>query len=132
MQNIKTTFLFILSIFRPYKLYIIGLLAIELVWAINSSARPYLVKIIVDSLDYNNFNASSPIAKSFLLFTVLSIIQVFLFRISDYLYAKMMPFVIKDTILRCFKRVNRLPYLYFKDTFGGSIASNIYDNPLLV
>ncbi|MDP5020558.1 MAG: ABC transporter ATP-binding protein/permease [Rickettsiaceae bacterium] len=127
MQNIKTTFLFILSIFRPYKLYIIGLLAIELVWAINSSARPYLVKIIVDSLDYNNFNASSPIAKSFLLFTVLSIIQVFLFRISDYLYAKMMPFVIKDTILRCFKRVNRLPYLYFKDTFGGSIASNIYE-----
>lgn len=38
-----------------------------------------------------------------------------------------MPFVIKDTILRCFKRVNKLPYYYFKDVFGGSIASRIYE-----
>lgn len=127
MKNIKTTFLFILTIFLPYKLYIIGLLVIELLWAINSSARPYLVKIIVDLLNYNNLDLSSPITKSFLLFTILSIVQVFLFRVSDYLYAKMMPFAIKDTILCCFKKVEKLPYLYFKDMFGGSIASNIYE-----
>jgi len=126
-KNIKTTYVFILSILRPYKWYIVGLLVIELIWAVNSSVRPYLIKTIVDSLNDNNKALSSLTTKPFLLFAILSIVQVFLFKISDYLYAKMIPFAMKDTILRCFKRTNKLPYLYFKDTFGGSIASKIYE-----
>lgn len=126
-KDIKTTSSFILSILRPYKGYIVGLLVIELVWAINSSVCPYLIKIIVDSLNDNNQALTSLSAKPFLLFAILSIVQGFLFKISNYLYAKMIPFAIKDTILRCFKRINKLPYLYFKNTLGGSIASKIYE-----
>ena len=127
IKDIKTTALFILPILSPYKFYIIGLLTVELVWAINSSIHPYIIKMIVDYLNHDNFNLSSAITKPFVLFTILSIVQVFIFRVSDYLYAKMMPFVIKDTVLTCFKRVNKLPYSYFKDAFGGSIASRIYE-----
>lgn len=127
IKDIKATALFILSILSPYKFYIIGLLTVELVWAINSSIHPYIIKMIVDYLNNDNFNLSSTITKPFALFTILSIVQVFIFRVSDYLYAKMMPFVVKDTVLTCFKRVNKLPYSYFKDAFGGSIASRIYE-----
>lgn len=127
IKEINTTFLFILSILSPYKFYIIGLLTVELVWAINSSVHPYIIKMIMDYLSHDNFNFSSTVIKPFVLFTILSIVQVFIFRVSDFLYAKMMPFVVKDTVLACFKRVNKLPYSYFKDAFGGSIASRIYE-----
>ena len=127
IKEINTTFLFILSILSPYKSYIIGLLTVELVWAINSSIHPYIIKMIIDYLSHDNFNFSSTVIKPFALFTILSIVQVFIFRISDFLYAKMMSFVVKDTVLACFKRVNKLPYSYFKDAFGGSIANRIYE-----
>jgi ATP-binding cassette subfamily B protein len=123
----KATFRLIFSVLYPYKFYVFALLLVELVWAINSSIHPYLIKIIVDSLSHDLFDFSPLASNSFFLFIALSVIQVFVFRISDYLYAKMMPFVIKDTILLCFERVSKLPYYAFKDDFSGSIASRIYE-----
>lgn len=123
----RSTIHFLLNALKPYKLYTVGLILIEIFWAFDLSIRPYLIKVIIDKLETmphqteTNFFLSWPI----IFYITLSILGVFIFRLSDYIYLKMVPLFRNNLILKSFKLVQRKNYKYFQSHFGGAIATKI-------
>lgn len=84
---------FIIKIIAPYIIYIIALFLIEVAWGLDLSIRPYIIKIIIDTLtqckmeESNSFFIFSPIV----VFTLISVVQMAIFKFGDYLYAKITP-----------------------------------------
>ena len=125
MQRASIAFIFKLMI--PYRAYLLGLFLIEIAWALDLSIRPYLIKIILDRLEQNAINSQlfDLMIVPASLFIFFSIVRIFIFRGSDYIYSQMMPFLRKDVILACLERTQQQSYSYFQKHFGGTIATKI-------
>jgi len=121
------TFKFILDALKPYKWHIIGLSFIEVFWAIDLSLRPYLLKVMIDRFEPVPLegNIHSPIFLPAVIYAVLSIISLFIFRASDLIYLKMVPLFRNDLILESLRRIQYHSYSYFQSHLGGSIAARI-------
>ncbi len=120
-------FQFIIDALKPYKWHLTGLSLIEVFFAINLSLRPYLLKVIIDRVESPFFKANLYYA-IFLpatLYAILSILNIFIFRISDFLYLKMVPLFRNSLILESLKRIQFHPYSFFQSHLGGSIAARI-------
>jgi ATP-binding cassette subfamily B protein len=118
---------FIYTLVIPYKNHLLGLGLAEIAWAFDLSIRPYLIKVILDRLEQNTADTdlSSFIIVPASLFIFFSIIRIFIFRGSDYIYSQMMPFLRKDIILGCLNQAQQQSYSYFQKHFGGTIATKI-------
>jgi ATP-binding cassette subfamily B protein len=99
---------------------------VELVWAIDLSLRPYLLKVIVDKLGgYSGEAIYDLLLFPSVAYTSLSILNIFIFRFSDLAYLKMMPVFRNNLMLRSLSIVQSRPYSYFQTHFGGAIATRI-------
>lgn len=117
---------FILDALKPYWLHLFFLGCIELFWAVDLSLRPYLVKVMLDKVEGH----VGKIIYSLLLYPAaiyifLSISSVFIFRLSDFIYLKVLPIFRNQLILKSLARVHQHPYSYFQKNFGGAIATRI-------
>src|SRR5436305_1752276 len=76
------------------KLYLLGFILIALVWAINMSVTPYLLKIIIDTVVQYAGNHQALLAKilipiaAYILMTILLNLN---FRLYDYINLKLYP-----------------------------------------
>lgn len=122
----STTYKFILQALKPYWLHLILLIIIELCWAIDLSLRPYLLKVMVDKLeDYSGEAIYTLLLYPSVAYTLLSILSVFMLRLSDWIYLKMLPIFRNGLMLKSLAQVNEHPYSYFQEHFGGAIATRI-------
>ncbi len=119
---------FIRESLAPYKLYIFTQIFIVLIYAIDSSLRPYLVKLIIDKL---NTTAVNQVIESVMGIAVVYIIMQFLmpilWRISDYCYLKYIPLLRSSTAHRMMLYTSRHSHHFFQNHFAGSIANKISD-----
>lgn len=121
---------FFLAHLKNKKRYIVGFAIISVVWAIEMTLSPYLLKLIVNAVDYNAANNKAmlhacimPIA----VYIIVSIVLNFNFRFHEYLNIKLYPQLKTQIISSMFAHILSYPVDYFYKNKGGSVAKKIFD-----
>lgn len=121
---LKFTFLFL----QPYKWSFFALMFIALLWAIDTSLEPYLIKIVLDILEqspeeggYLFFQLQYPV----FLYISLRFFMNLIGRIHDYISLKFLPHYNKSIIIHITRYIQNHSHSYFQHHFGGSLVSKI-------
>lgn len=127
--NLPTPFFAFLKIItKPYYCHIIGLVIVNLLWAIDLSLRPYIFKIILDRVD---LVASQDILEQ-VLWPIIGYLFLSLFgslnlRFYDYICLKMIPNLRADIQKELSYNVLGHSHSYFLNNFAGSLSGKISD-----
>jgi ATP-binding cassette subfamily B protein len=118
----------IVTFLKPHRFYFLGLLLIPFVWAIDVSLRPYLIKIMLDTLQTSESyytNLFLALRDPIIVYISLNFFINLVNRIYDYLSLKIIPDFNKGIVLGATKYIQKHSHDYFQNHFGGSIVSKI-------
>jgi ATP-binding cassette, subfamily B, bacterial len=126
----NTVGLFVWRYLRHEKKYLMGMLLTALVWSLEMSFSPYLMKVIIDTVvaEVNHpdrlFHA---IMMPMLLYASMSLILNISFRFYNYINLRLNP-KIKSTIHQdVFAYILKHSYAFYQDHFVGSLTRKIAD-----
>lgn len=89
MENINK---FIIEAIKPFKSLIIWQFIIAIIWSIDLSLRPYLLKIIINKIPgLNSDNINDELILPICFYLTMSLIVVIAFRIYDYIWIRLNP-----------------------------------------
>lgn len=121
---------FIWQYLKNRKLCLLGFFITALVWAIDMSLRPYLLKVIIDSVvqySPNHAKLIPAISIPAVLYVFMSMLLNITFRLYDYinlrLYPEMKAAVNKDM----FAYLIRHSHTFFQNNFSGNLTRKIFD-----
>lgn len=112
------------------KLYLIGLFFVTIIWAIELSLSPYLLKIIIDIVAKYPHEAAKFMASILLPaggYIALSIITNLSYQLSYYINLKLYPKIKTDIFHDLFLYVHDHSYSFFQNNFTGNITKKITD-----
>jgi len=121
---------FLLTILKPHKWLVFGLLMTGLIWGINNSLTPYVLKLIIDkavAFEGNKmavFDAVLPLGIIYILLWTLLVIDV---RFVDWLRLRLFPSVRFDIVNYMFSYLNKHSHSYFQNNFAGSLSNKVGD-----
>lgn len=121
---------FIWKYLKNKKLYLVAFSIIALIWAVNISLGPYLLKIIIDSVvqyPQDNSKMLSFVLMPATLYVALSIVTNITFRAHDYLNLKLSPFIKSSISVDMFSYLINHSYEFFQNNFAGSLTRKISD-----
>lgn len=131
MEHIpRTLWSFLGHFLRPYRFSVMGIVALGVIWAIEISLTPYLLKQIIDKAStssiefFNLFWALFPWALFYIAVTAVNSLS---FRIREWILLKLMPALRKDIWSFLYNYAMSHSYHYFQKNFSGSIANKISD-----
>jgi ATP-binding cassette subfamily B protein len=113
---------------RPYAFYAFIIILITFFWAANTAIEPYIIKVILDTLEKTPFKEDHLFYQLVLPMSVYISVRIFInlaSRVHDYVYLKVMPEFTKNIIIRLTKYIQKHSQSYFQHHFGGSLVSNI-------
>jgi ATP-binding cassette subfamily B protein len=119
---------FIYFFLKPYFLHTAIIILIIFLWAVNRAIEPYIIKVILDTLEINlpgENDLFSQLKYPILIFIALRFFMNIISRLHDYLYLKVMPNFDKNIIIRTTKYLEKHSHSYFQNHFGGSLVSKI-------
>ena len=119
---------FITHFLRPYSFYVVIIILITFLWAANRSIEPYIIKIILDTLEKTPLKEEHLFSQLLLPITTYIFVRVFVnfaSRAHDYAYLKVMPELDKSIIMKLTKYLQKHSQFYFQHHFGGSLVSKI-------
>ncbi len=125
----KTLPKFLWHFAKKFKLNLLGLCFVALVWASNISLTPYAMKLIIDGVSNTKDQEALFHAVLFpsLFYLFLSVIIGVTFRFYDYLAIKTFPDLKVNIITASFDFVQKHSYSYFQHHFAGSLSNKISD-----
>ena len=131
MNNLtsKQVFHFILSTLSPFPFTIIIVLLASLIWAVDTSFSPYLVKVIIDRVSISTAdnllgNVTTPAA----FYILISFLIECLFRLYSYFFEiRMVPNLRKNIAELSFIKLLNQDNKYYQDNFSGSLANKVND-----
>lgn len=123
----KSSSSFLLYFLKPYYLECIGMLVLGALWAVDLSLRPYITKIMLDTLEHTSpnsdlFNELIWPASSYI---ILGFVMNSVYRLHDYLSLRLMPSLYNDIVLKVLDYTQQHSHRYFQEHFGGSIVNKI-------
>jgi ATP-binding cassette subfamily B protein len=124
----QTPLRLILTFLKPHRAYFLGLLLISLLWAIDVSLRPYLIKLMLDTLQISqsdSVNLFLALKDPVILYIGLNLFMNLTNRVYDYFSLKIMPVFNKNIVVGITKYIQKHSHTYFQNHFGGSIVSKI-------
>jgi ATP-binding cassette subfamily B protein len=119
-----STFSFILKAAYPYRAYILGNLLVTIIVAIDANLRPYIVKLLIDSVANSNVQSIINIGA---IYALLQITIVAVWSFSDWCLIKYVSPFRSFIILLLTERVNKFPYNFFQNNLTGSIVAKMND-----
>lgn len=107
-----------------------GFVMVAIVWSIDMSVSPYLLKLIINTVSQNENDKSKAVAMiiypaSF--YILMSIIFHINFRLYDYVHLKLYPDLKAQVTKDMFSYTLNHSYNYFQNTFSGSNTKKIWD-----
>lgn len=121
---------FLLSTIKPYKWLIFGLLLVALIWGVNNSLTPYVLKLIIDkavAFEGDKLAAYDAFIPLVGLYVFLWVILALDMRVLDWIRLTLFPKVRFDIVKNMFSYLNRHSYNYFQNNFAGSLSNKISD-----
>lgn len=123
----KKTFPFILYFLKSYFLECLGMMIIGILWSVDLSLRPYLIKVMLDKLEMVSPHADlfTELMAPALTYIALGFGINFIYRIYDYLALRLMPSLYNDIVIKVLDYTEQHSHSYFQNHFGGSIVNKI-------
>ncbi len=128
--KIRQVFLFIWQFIQPYKCTFFAIGAFSLVWSLDYTLWPYVIRITIDILTNNDLHRSEiwDSLKSVLLMGLGLWIAIELgFRTQGFLLSKMIPSLEAQVRMTMFDHVQRHSPSYFQKNLAGSFGNKIND-----
>lgn len=123
-------FPFVWQYLKHRKIYLVGFVVIALIWAIEMSLSPYLLKIIIDAvvnLAEDKRKLISVILLPAIIYILMTIVINVNFRLYDYINLRLYPYI-KSAIDRdMFDYLMNHSYLFFQNSFTGNLTKKIAD-----
>lgn len=123
----KKALSFVLYFLKPYFWQCLGMIFIGVLWSIDLSLRPYLIKIMLDKLEIASLQADlfKELMTPALVYVGLGFGMNFAYRFHDYFSLQLMPFLYNDIIMKVLSYTQQHSHSYFQNHFGGSIVNKI-------
>ena len=121
---------FIWRYLKNKKIYLAGFLFIGLIWAIEMTLSPYLLKVIIDAVTHYPQNQAKMLAAVLIpaiIYFSMSIIMNLTFRWHDYLNLRLFPEIYAAINKDMFIYLMRHSYTFFQNNFSGSLTKKIFD-----
>lgn len=121
---------FVWRYLKNRKLYLAGFVLIAIIWAIEMSLSPYLLKLIIDGVVNNPQNQTAmltAILTPAVIYFSMSIIINLTFRFHDYLNLRLFPEINAAVYKDMFIYLMNHSYTFFQNHFTGSLARKIFD-----
>ena len=126
----KTLGSFILFFLKKHKLGLFVFFAVALIWSIELSISPYLLKLIIDGVNQQAAHPGqllSVILWPAIFYAGMSVFLNITFRIYDWMCLILFPKIKTDIIMATFTYLSQHSYNYFQENFAGSLAKKIQD-----
>ena len=123
-------FAFFRYILKPHRKWFCLSLCTRLVWAIETSTTPYVLKYIIDTITIFGGDPADIIPYVTIptcIYIVLWIIRPIYFRLWDYVNLKMYTSIRRDVTMHTFSYLTGHSHEYFQNNFAGSLQNKISD-----
>lgn len=121
---------FIWHYLKDKKLYLLGFVFVALVWAIDMSLSPYLLKVIVDNVvqfSPHKTEIFSTIILPAIFYASMSLVINLTFRLYDYINLQLYPYLRAAIERDLLQYLLNHSYTFFHNTFSGSLTKKITD-----
>jgi ATP-binding cassette subfamily B protein len=119
---------FILTSVKPFRWWVFGQIMVSVIWAIDLSLSPYLLKMMVDRM------AVTPLAQAYdvlfmpaSLYITMLLVVVLMFRFYDYAWLHINPPMKRHIGSVLMDRMLQHAHHIFQDNFSGALGSKIKD-----
>ena len=126
----KTLMAFFWHFIRPYKWFAITFIVTGLLWGIQTSLTPYLLKLIIDRVASHTGPKSTIFSEVWLLvaaYVGVWLIMAVNFRTVDWVKLKFFPSIRRDILNDMFAYCNLHSYSFLQNNFAGSLSNKIMD-----
>lgn len=117
---------FLIDVLRPFKFWILVQVIIAIIWAINLSLRPYILKVMIDRIPHATVdNVIQILIGPVTFYLAMSLLIVIVFRVYNYVWLKLNPPLkrhIGDVLM---KRMMNHSLILFQNHFAGNLANKI-------
>lgn len=112
----------------PFKNWIAGMSIVSIIWAIDVSLRPYLIKVMIDRMPgIHPAQAFKALTGPIMLYTLLSILMVIVLRFHDYVALRLIPPLKKHISLELIERMMKHSHNFYQNQFSGGLGNKIRD-----
>lgn len=119
---------FLRIVVKPYWKLIAGQIIVAIIWAIDFSLRPYLIKTIVDLIPSVSISGSaSALTSSILLYFCLTVFVFLTFRFYEWIVLMLHPNLIKYIGEILMTKLMIKSHRFFQNQFSGSLANKVSD-----
>lgn len=134
-QPPKTLTAFVWYLAAPHKWGLFALCVTGLIWAIQMSLSPYLLKVIIDTANQYQHSPNllmSAITLPAVLYASMSLIDNLNFRCYEYIYLKVFTKIKANATTVMFDYLTEHSHAYFLNNFAGSLAKKVQDMPVSI
>jgi len=119
---------FMLEIFMPFKFLILGQFTVGIVWAIDLSLRPYILKIIIDKLPtITRTTAVAALSAPVIFYLSMSLLITMTFRVYDVVWLKLNSPLKRHVGDILMKKMMAHTLTTLQNHFAGNLANKIKD-----
>jgi ATP-binding cassette, subfamily B, bacterial len=119
---------FLWQMMRSFRWQLFGLVLVSILWALDLSLRPYVVKIILDRLNLTpNHQIIEALWGPALFYIALSAAIVMVFRLYDFINLSLYPALRKKVQDLVMSYLTGHSYSYFQNNFAGNLSNKIND-----
>ena len=122
---------FFIKAIKPFRWHIIGLLSINVIWAIDASLRPFIIKIILDKITIIHEQQSGSIlqilSKPVLIYILVFTLIAVLMRFYDRLWMIITPNLKKQIGLKMIDSLMEHSHNMYQNNFSGNLANKVND-----
>ncbi len=127
-RNNNVIMRFMLDTLRPFKFLILGQFTVGIIWAIDISLRPYILKTIIDKLPtITSSTAVAELSLPIIFYVSMSLLITLAFRFYDYIWLKLNPFLKRHVGDILMQKMMRHTLTTFQNHFAGNLANKIKD-----
>ena len=127
-KNKYSLYSFIINAIKPFRWFIAGQFTVAVIWAIDMSLRPYLVKVILNSIQsIVPSQAFEILAMPAVLYIAMAIIVVITFCFHKWILLRFHPVLKKHIGLILMNRMMHHSQSFYQNNFSGSITNKIND-----
>lgn len=124
----KGTLAFINMVTKPFRAYIAGMVLIASTWALLINIQPYIVKLILNLAMTDNYsNLYHQLAFLMGMYLVAESVQVFIFRMYDWITIKLRPALKRHGSLILMDRMMDHSHSFYQKQFAGSLTTRVVD-----
>lgn len=126
----KTLPAFLWHFLSPYRNILIMMVLTGVIWGIQMSSSPYVLKLIIDSLSHytgDKLSIFSEIKSYIFLYLLVILLGALNLRLFDLLYMHLLPKIRANIVSSMFDYLVHHSFSFFQGNFGGSLANKISD-----